>query len=159
MTSSNPASKHRRRLAPLLRQTWYSLNQTFRRRIAHSGLTPDQFTVLRWITESHAKGATANELCEFMTCDPNTMTVLIRHMLRRGLVTRQPHETDGRSKRIRMTTLGRRKFDNVNQIALDLQQEILAVFPAGKRDRFLVELERLAQKCRSLPDRAPCAQS
>ena len=49
-----PAAAHRRRLAPLLRRTWYSLNQTFRRRIAHAGLTPDQFSVLRWLSASRA---------------------------------------------------------------------------------------------------------
>ena len=40
-------SPSRRRLPPLLRRSWYGLNQAFRRRIAHLDLTPDQFTVLR----------------------------------------------------------------------------------------------------------------
>ena len=34
----------RRRLPLLLRRAWYGMNQAFRRRIAHLGVTPDQFT-------------------------------------------------------------------------------------------------------------------
>ena len=40
-----------RRLPPLLRRAWYSLNQAFRRRIAHLDITPNQFTILRWLLE------------------------------------------------------------------------------------------------------------
>jgi len=147
-----PAATHRRRLAPLLRRTWYSLNQTFRRRIAHAGLTPDQFSVLRWLGEGHPKGTTANELCELMTSDPNTMAALIRRMGRMGLVTRQSHETDGRAQRIRATAKGRRTFEGIRQVALDLQTEILSVLPAGERHEFLDKLEQLAHRCRALLD-------
>src|SRR5208283_2629034 len=80
------AAPHRRRLAPLLRRTWYSLNQTFRRRLAHASLTPDQFTILRWVSEGDPKGTTANELCELMTSDPNTMAALIGRMQQLGLI-------------------------------------------------------------------------
>ena len=41
----------RRRLPILLRQAWYNFNQTFRRRLAHTGVTPDQFTAMRTIVE------------------------------------------------------------------------------------------------------------
>jgi hypothetical protein len=37
----------RRRLPILLRRAWYGLNQAFRRRIAKTGVTPDQFTAMR----------------------------------------------------------------------------------------------------------------
>ena len=42
----------RRRLPILLRHAWYGLNQAFRRRIAHLGITPDQFTVMRTLLEA-----------------------------------------------------------------------------------------------------------
>ena len=147
-----PAATHRRRLAPLLRRTWYSVNQTFRRRIAHAGLTPDQFSVLRWIGEGHRRGTTAKELCELMTSDPNTMAALIRRMQGMGLVTRQGHETDGRAQRIRATAKGRRAFAGVQHVALALQEEILSVLPTGERHEFLDKLEQLAHKSRTLLD-------
>ena len=141
---------HRRRVAPLLRRTWYSLNQTFRRRIAHAGLTPDQFTALRWLSEGHAKGSTANELCELMTSDPNTMASLISRMEQTGLVTRRRHERDGRAQRIILTPKGRDTFGTVQHIALDLQKEVLEVLSEEERDKFLDQLETLSSKCRAL---------
>jgi MarR family transcriptional regulator for hemolysin len=141
---------HHRRVAPLLRRTWYSLNQTFRRRIAHAGLTPDQFTALRWLSEGHVNGSTANELCELMTSDPNTMASLISRMEQTGLVTRRRHERDGRAQRIILTPEGRDTFGTVQQIALDLQKEILAVLSEEERDKFLDQLETLSSKCRTL---------
>ena len=145
-----PAAAHHRRLAPLLRRTWYSLNQTFRRLIAHAGLTPDQFSVLRWLTEGHSRGMMANELCELMTSDPNTMAALVRRMQRMGLVTRQSHETDGRAQRIRPTAKGRRAFEGLRQVALDLQTEILSALPDAERSGFLDNLGQVALKCRAL---------
>ena len=42
----------------LLRRAWYGLNQAFRRRIVHLGITPDQYTVLRNLCEKHMDGLT-----------------------------------------------------------------------------------------------------
>ena len=42
----------RRRLPALLRRCWFNLNQTFRRRIAQIGITPDQFTVMHYLAYS-----------------------------------------------------------------------------------------------------------
>ncbi|MBM3847282.1 MAG: hypothetical protein FJ405_13495, partial [Verrucomicrobia bacterium] len=65
----------RRRLPPLLRKAWYGLNQAFRRRIAHLGITPDQFTVMRILRE--AEGLTQRQLTELMSSDPNTVASLL----------------------------------------------------------------------------------
>lgn len=135
-----------------MRRTWYSINQTFRRRIAHAKLTPDQFIVLRWLTEGDPRGTTVNELCVLMSSDPNTMAVLIRRMKQMGLVTRHGDETDGRILRIRLTAKGRRAFAGLRHIALDLQTEILSVLPAGERNEFLDSLEQVSEKCRALLD-------
>lgn len=149
--SKTPAASaaHHRRLAPLLRRTWYSLNQTFRRQIAHTGLTPDQFTILRWLNESDAKGLTANDLCELMTSDANTMASLVNRMEQLELLKRQPHESDGRAQRIRTTAKGRRVFAKMQDIARTLQQKVLRALPAAERDRFLDQLGLLAAKCRA----------
>ena len=59
----------RRRLPPLLRRAWFSLNQAFRRLSAKAGITPDQFTVLRTLHEHEPAGLTQRELAEIMTSD------------------------------------------------------------------------------------------
>src|SRR5437667_2877036 len=87
-------SPGRRRLPPLLRRAWYGLNQAFRRRIAHLGVTPDQFTVMRTLLEN--EGITQRELTELMSSDPNTVASLLERMEKAGLVARQAHEKDRR---------------------------------------------------------------
>src|SRR6266436_8729823 len=65
----------RRRLPPLLRRAWYGLNQAFRRRITHLGITPDQFTVMRTLLEG--EGISQRRLTELMSSDPNTVASLL----------------------------------------------------------------------------------
>ena len=138
----------RRRLPPLLRRCWFNLNQTFRRRIAHIGVTPDQFTVMRTLTEGNPKGLTQRELTDLMSSDPNTMASLLERMEDVGLIERKQHEKDRRAYRIRLKPIGRRKYDEVREIAVALQTEILAVLPAEKREEFLEHLALVAESCR-----------
>ena len=141
-------SPSRRRLPPLLRLAWYSLNQAFRRRIHHLGVTPDQFTILRWLTECDPEWPTQRELGAMMASDPNTITSLLRRMEKAEIVQRQPHETDRRANRIQITAAGKRIYTKARQIAVDLQTEILAPLPQSKRDDFFQLLEVVAQSCR-----------
>lgn len=139
----------RRRLPPLLRRAWYSLNQAFRRRIAHLDLTPDQFTVLRTLLESDPAGPTQRELTAAMSSDPNTVTSLLRRMEAAGLVERRPHETDRRARRIHLLPAGRQRYETARSIAVALQGEVLAVLPEQERERFLENLTAVANACRT----------
>src|SRR5688572_10652305 len=94
----------RRRLPPLLRRAWYGLNQAFRRRIAHLGVTPDQFTVLRTLLEQD--GITQSQLTATMTSDPNTVASLVNRMEKAGLIKRETHERDRRANRLRVSRRG-----------------------------------------------------
>src|SRR5438128_11109133 len=97
----------RRRLPILLRHAWYGLNQAFRRRIAHLGITPDQFTVMRTLLESG--GITQSELTEQMSSDPTTVASLVDRMESSGLLGRRAHEKDRRAHRMHLQATGRRK--------------------------------------------------
>src|SRR5439155_7212647 len=96
-TGSEPAidSPERRRLPLLLRRAWYGLNRAFRRRIAHLGITPDQFTVMRTLLEH--EGITQRELTKLMSSDPNTVASLLARMEQAELLQRQSHEKDRRA--------------------------------------------------------------
>lgn len=138
----------RRRLPLLLRRAWYGLNQAFRRRIAHTGVTPDQFTVMRTLLEGDPRGLTQRELTQAMTSDPNTVASLLERMESAGLLERKPHERDRRAHRIRLLTTGKYKYVEVREIALILQTELLSVLPESKREEFLEHLAVLADACR-----------
>lgn len=142
-----------RRLPPLLRRAWYSLNQTFRHRIAHLGITPDQYSILRWLHEGDARGLTQQTITDLMASDPNTITSILRRMELAGLLSRHPHETDRRARRVRMESKGSRVFTEAYEAARKLQEEMLSVIPEARRDRFLADLETVAEACSSAANR------
>ena len=139
----------RRRLPPLLRRAWYSLNQAFRRRIVHLRITPDQFTVLRTLVEGDPQGMTQSDLTAAMSSDPNTVASLVRRMEAAGLIVRTPHEQDRRAHRIQFLEAGQARFNAARAIAIDLQTEVLSGLPAAQRERFLRNLTTVAAACRA----------
>src|SRR4051812_47942191 len=83
-----PPSAALKRLPPLLRRAWYGLNQTFRQRVAHLGLTPDQYSILRWLSEGEAAGLTQRQITKLMASDPNTITSTLARMEKAGMISR-----------------------------------------------------------------------
>jgi DNA-binding MarR family transcriptional regulator len=129
-----------------LRRSWYRLNQTFRRRIAQLGLTPDQFTILRWLAE-HPAGVTQRDLADLMASDANTITATLSRMEEAGMVARSADLTDKRANIVTVLPAGRSLFDRARRVAADLQAEALAAIPSRSRETFLLNLERLADAC------------
>ena len=146
-------SPDRRRLPILLRHTWFKLNQAFRRRLAHLGLTPDQFTVLRTLLE--AGEITQRELTELIGSDPNTVASLLERMEKARLIERIPHEKDRRAYRIRLHPLGRKTYQQARDIAVALQMEVLGVLPGDRREEFLEHLALVADACRVAAEKSP----
>lgn len=142
-----------RRLPPLLRRAWYSLNQTFRHRIAHLGITPDQYSILRWLHEGDVRGLTQQTITDLMASDPNTITSILRRMENAALVSRHPHETDRRARRVRLETKGHRVFTEAYAAARMLQEETLSVIPESRRARFLADLDTVAEACSDAANR------
>ena len=138
----------RRRLPPLLRRCWFNLNQTFRRRIAHLGVTPDQFTVMRTLLEGNPRGMTQREMTDMMSSDANTIASLLERMETNGLIERKMHEQDRRANRISLKPTGKRKYEEAREIAVTLQMEVLAVLPQEKQEEFLKHLALVADACR-----------
>jgi MarR family transcriptional regulator, transcriptional regulator for hemolysin len=143
----------RRRLPLLLRRAWYGLNQAFRRRIAHLGLTPDQFTVMRTLLEQ--EGISQRELTTIMSSDPNTVASLVNRMEKAGLLERQTHEQDRRRNRLRVLPLGRTQYEQARAIAVGLQSEVLATLPARDREKFLAQLDAISEACRVMAANLP----
>ncbi|MEY2407847.1 MAG: MarR family transcriptional regulator, lower aerobic nicotinate degradation pathway regulator [Verrucomicrobiota bacterium] len=144
----------RRRLPPLLRRAWYSLNQAFRRRIAHLGITPDQFTVMRTLLEGDPAGMSQRELTTAMSSDPNTVASILHRMEEANLLVRTAHEADRRVNRIQLRKTGRAKYEAARAIAIALQTEVLALLPATQREGFLRNLTTVAAACRDAAARS-----
>lgn len=140
---------HRRRLPPLLRRCWYGLNQAFRKRLATLGVTPNQFTVLRWLEEDDGGGIRQAEICSRMASDPNTIAALVERMHADGLVKRKVDPKDRRARLISPTAKGRRIYAKARPVAVELQAEVLQAIPADERERLLEQLEILSDACQA----------
>ncbi len=142
-----------RRLPILLRHAWYSLNQTFRRRIAHTGVTPDQYTTLRTLWENGPEGLTQSALADLIASDPNTVAALVDRMERAGWIARERDQADRRAKRICLLPEGERTFKRARKIALALQEEVLEGLSEAQRAEFLETLALVATRCRAASQR------
>lgn len=147
-TSTSP-QRDPKRLPVLLRRAWYGLNQAFRQRVAGLNLTPDQFSILRWVSEGDPQGITQRAITDLMASDPNTITSTLARMEKAGLVERRPHETDKRAHRVRLLPKGRRTFEKARKVAVELQHSVLAALPESERDGFLEKLALIADACAS----------
>jgi len=139
-------SPDRRRLPLLLRRAWYGLNQAFRRRIAHLGVTPDQFTVMRTLLEND--GVTQRELAHLISSDPNTVASLVNRMEKAGLLGRETHEQDRRANRLSLKPRGKQKYEKARLLAVELQADVLSAVPELRREQFLKDLDHVASACR-----------
>lgn len=145
----------RRRLPILLRHAWYGLNQTFRRRIAHLGITPDQFTVMRTLREGPPEGLGQSELIRRMASDPNTIASLVLRMEKAGLIERRTHAQDRRANLLTLLPEGVARYEAAREVALALQTSILAGFTAAEREKFLTQLSAVADACQDALDQSP----
>lgn len=158
--AANPDSRGApapRRLPPLLRRAWFSLNQAFRRRIAHLALTPDQYTVLRTLAEAEPAGLNQRELTQVMSSDPNTIASLLERMEANGWLARHADPADRRVRRVQLQPPGRRQFEEARAVAQSLQTEVLSCLSPRQRDAFLARLERVADACRAAAEASPRA--
>lgn len=148
-------SPDRRRLPVLLRRAWYGLNQAFRRRILHTGITPDQFTALRNLHEAGDEGLIQSQLTERMSSDPNTIASLVDRMKKADLIDRQPDANDRRAFRLHINATGNKKFLEARKVALNLQSAVLELLPEDQRELFLKQLDAVANACLDAAENSP----
>ncbi len=144
---SQPDNPSKRRLPILLRRSWFGMNQTFRRRIAHLGITPNHFTILRWLIEAGDEGLNHKCLCQRMASDPNTVAALVERLANEKLIRRRVDPDDRRARRLWIAKRGLDLYHQARPFAIDLQKQLLQAIPSRDRDKFLRQLEALSQAC------------
>jgi len=128
-----------------LRECWIKLNTTFAKKLQKVGITPDQYSVLRWIYESIEK----NQLCqkdltELMFTDPNNIASLVKRMERANLIYRKDDSKDKRKKILFSTKLGEQKRKEAKKVAEILETQTLKSFSPKEKKIFLETLGRMS---------------
>ena len=113
----------------------------------HLGLTPTQFTILRWLHEAGDEGLNQKHLSELMASDPNTIASLVSRMKEAGQIGCCVDPDDRRAKRVRILAKGRRLLQRARPYAQELEDTLLNEIPKQDRQKFLAQLEILADAC------------
>jgi DNA-binding MarR family transcriptional regulator len=112
--------------------------QAFERRMPQ-GLTLAQFSVLNHLARTGGRPTPA-ELASAMQVTKGAMTNTVGHLERGGLIEIDPHESDGRSKRVRMTDKG---HEQRGAAIAALAPELAALTGAVGNERLAAQLPGL----------------
>ena len=129
---------------PALRACWIKLNSTFAKKLQPTGITPDQYSVLRWIHELDQKVICQKELTRLLFTDPNNIASLVKRMEKNGLIKRHAVASDGRKKNIVATGLGRKKWLLSRQIALELEDTLMSELSENEKCFLLSSLKQIS---------------
>jgi DNA-binding MarR family transcriptional regulator len=109
-----------------------------------SDLTPGQMHAIEII--GHEESLRMKELAEKLGVTTGTLTVTVDRLERKGLIERQPHETDRRSYRVVLTEAGRKHFALHHQYHLKLTEEIASVLSPEELAVFAQVLEKVVRQ-------------
>jgi DNA-binding MarR family transcriptional regulator len=133
-----------------LRAAYHGLHRRSDTQFAEYGITADQFVLLATLARGDA--LTQRELAARMPSDPSTVRAMLVLLERRGLVLRNSHPSDGRSRTAALTKAGRQKFQQVWAAGQSIRDQMVASLSAREAKTLVILLRRVTQ---SLADISP----
>jgi MarR family transcriptional regulator, lower aerobic nicotinate degradation pathway regulator len=112
------------------------------RALATHGLRSRQYTVLTAAAEP--PGRSQRDLGELLGVDPSAVVAIVDDLEREGLVRREPHPLDRRTRLIVATDAGRARLRDVADSADEVESALLAGLDADERATLVGLLSRLA---------------
>ncbi|MDT8440269.1 MAG: MarR family transcriptional regulator [Desulfuromonadales bacterium] len=109
-----------------------------------SDLTPNQMHAIEII--GHEKSLRMKELAEKLGVTTGTLTVTVDRLEQKGLIERQPHETDRRSYRVVLTAEGKKHFKRQHEFHLKLTEEIVSVLSPAELAGFSAILGKVVKQ-------------
>jgi DNA-binding MarR family transcriptional regulator len=109
-----------------LRQATRRMGQLYDDAIAPTGLRATQHGMLTQI--DFMQQPTMRELAEALVMDLSALGHTLKPLMRDGLVELTPDENDRRAKRVRLTTMGKAKFQQALQLWRVVQGRFEAAF-------------------------------
>ena len=91
----------------------------FLRRMAVYELRPVDFSVLSLVT--HNPGITSRQLCTALGILPPNLVGMVSNLEKRGLISREPHPSDGRAMGLHLTPNGKHLMEQAEATAKELE--------------------------------------
>lgn len=112
----------------------------FLERMAEFGFRPVDFSVMSII--QHNPGVTSRQLCQALSLLPPNLVGIVQSLEARGLITRQPHPSDGRAWGLHVSDKGHALMLEAEAAASELEQQRTQRLTPQERQTLL----RLLQK-------------
>jgi DNA-binding MarR family transcriptional regulator len=125
-----------------LRQAARHLTQFYDQVLAPSGLRTTQFSILAKL--DRLGPMTINNLAKGLVLDRTTLGRNILPLQRHGLIAVLRSAADRRSKELRLTKAGQRRFRAAAKLWVQAQQRFEAVFGAPRASALRVELREVS---------------
>jgi len=109
-----------------------------------SNLTPNQMHAIEII--GHEKSLRMKELAERLGVTTGTLTVTVDRLEQKGLIERQPHETDRRSYRVVLTPSGKKHFKKHHEFHVKLTEEISSVLTPEELECFNAAIGKVVKQ-------------
>lgn len=123
----------------LLSQLGYVVARSFRAVMAEVELEPRHFALLRAIEA--ADGQTQNFLVDLLRIPASSMVSLLDHLEQRGLVERQVHPSDRRSRTVHLTSAGHSLVARATAMASSLEATICRGLSGAEREEMIERLK------------------
>lgn len=107
--------------------------------MAEVELEPRHFALLRAIEA--ADGQTQNFLVDLLRIPASSMVSLLDHLEQRGLVARQVHPSDRRSRTVHLTSAGRTLVARATAMASSLEATICRGLSGAEREEMIERLK------------------
>jgi len=97
-----------------------------------------------------AGGLTQRELVGETLMDKVAVNRACKVLEQRGLVTRSPNESDGRSHHLELTASGRTMFEQIMPLALGMEKRLFAALGADETAALKAALAKLLERARAM---------
>jgi DNA-binding MarR family transcriptional regulator len=154
--SASPSGRLERSPLHLLHRAGQCAAEIFQAELGGNDLTPRQYAVL--LTVAQNEGLSQTELVQLTGIDRSTLADIVHRMLKKGFLQRRRTRDDARAYAVKLTDDGDKALKTYEPLARRVDERILASLPAAQRDRFLQDLNAIAQGLARLRDKEACGK-
>ena len=131
----------------LIREVYLLSMSSMDKHLSEYGITPQQLIMIKLI--AHNKGMQHSELCEAMNLSKGTVSGIIKRLTERGLVEKQPIESDKRNSIIVFTDKGK---DFAYSIRHEMNDTFENIFKTSSEDDIIRYRDTLREMLKKISE-------
>lgn len=127
----------------LLHRAGQAADELFAAEIGESDLTPRQYAVLVFLSETET--ASQTDIVAATGIDRSTLADIVKRLVQRGLLARRRSKTDARAYAVRLTPQGQAALRMADPAAERAGERMMRLIPAARRAELLDNLAMLVE--------------